>query len=192
MKTALLLAGLLLPCAARAGDLGGHKVQKDLIGEPLPADERKATLDEMWQRRLLAPDQSSWAPSDYELLQKIRRAEGDALTYLKRRFGSVRDWSVMVKAPGAPPQPRLTKEGYEKFVFLYGQDAIGYFETKGAEAKWVFKLRDMDGRLLFEPGGRITEEGMKVYRRAQLNLEVFWTGGDGRIFGTRKPPTKTP
>ncbi|MBI3564992.1 MAG: hypothetical protein HY079_07345 [Elusimicrobia bacterium] len=191
MKSALLLLALAVPALA-AGDLGGHAQPKALIDEAPPVDERRATLEEMWQRGLLPPDQSAWAPADVELLERVRRVESDAMTYLKRRFGGYRPWVARTKTGGAGSRVRLTKEGYEKYWGLLTQDAIAYFESKGAEASWVFKLKSLDDKALFDPLGKLTEEGARVHRRAVLNLEVFWKGPAGQMFGTRRPPTKTP
>ena len=187
----LLLLPLAVAVAARAGDLGGHELAKPLIAESAPADERGEVLEEMWQRRLLPPDQRDWSPQDLELLRKIRRAENDALELLKKRFGTNRRWTVPVRA-GSLSTRRLTKEGYEKYLFALTQDALGYFESKGADAKWAFKLRDMDGRPLFDGRGLITDEGALVYKLARLNREVFWKSPDGDVSGTRRPPAQKP
>jgi hypothetical protein len=186
-------AGFLLALAlpAAAAPLGGHAKPKE-AAQAAPADERKATLEEMWQRRLLPPDQDNWAPADLELLKKIRAVEKDAVAFLRRRPGGSRPWTV--RPPGAGPfaPARLTKEGYERYRFLMSQEALEFFQKKGSSAKWALKLTDWDGKPLFDGGGRITPEGVRVYDRARLNLEVFWKSPDGEVFGTRRPPTKTP
>ena len=87
---------------------------------------------------------------------------------------------------------RLTKDGYERYWGLLTQDAIVYFESKGADAKWVFKLKSLEDKSLFDPAGRLTDEGARIHRRAVLNLEVFWKAPDGKVYGTRRPPTKMP
>jgi len=185
----LLLAAAL---PAFAGDLGGHDAPRSAVEQAGPADARKATLEEMWQRRLLPPDQSSWAPQDMELLLKIRRVEKDAIRYLTRKPGGARPWTARPRSGGPFAAAKLTKEGYEKYEFLLSQDALEFFEAKGADAKWAFKLRDWDGKPMFDSSGRITDEGLRVYDRARLNLEVFWKAPDGQAYGTRRPPTKTP
>jgi hypothetical protein len=180
-----VLAELLVVLAlgARAGELGGHvPVQAET---PAPVEDRAAVLEEMWARRLLAPDQSAWAPSDAELLGRIRAAEAEALAFLKRRFGTTRNWTASRKGPG----PRLlTKEGYDKYLFLLSQEAIEYFEKKGAGAKWALKLTDWEGARLFDGDGRLTPAGVNVYGRAKLKLEVYWKAPNGETFGTRRPP----
>jgi hypothetical protein len=186
VTSALLLLALALPAAA--GDLGGHENPKTAAESALPADERRETLQELWQRRLLPPDQDSWSPQDFELLQKIRAAEKDAIAYLKRAPGGARPWTAKPASASSSVPGKLTKAGYERYLFLLSQDAIAYFEGKGADAKWALKLRDWDGKPMFDGGGLLTEDGVRVYRRAKINLEVFWKSPNGDVFGTRRPP----
>lgn len=183
----LILLILLAGFASSAGVGGGHDEPAGAQAAVV-SDSRRAILEEMWQRRLLPPDQKMWSPDDYELLERIRRVEDDALTLLKHKDGGYRPWTAKSHSGALPGAPRLTKEGYERYVFLLTQDAIDYFESKGADAKLVFKLKDVDGKSLFDGRGSITEAGSAVYRRAKLNLEVFWKGPDGTVFGTRRPP----
>ncbi|OGR96634.1 MAG: hypothetical protein A2V88_01930 [Elusimicrobia bacterium RBG_16_66_12] len=183
----LLLLVLLAGPVASADVTGGH-AEPAGAEAPAAADSRRALLEEMWQRRILPPDQKIWSPDDYELLERIRRSEGDALALLRRRAGGSRPWTAKPRGGALSGAPRLTKEGYEKYLFLLTQDAIVYFESKGADAKTAFKLKDWDGKALFDARGSVTEAGAAVYRRAKLNLEVFWKGPDGAVFGTRRPP----
>jgi hypothetical protein len=176
---------LALSVASRAGSLGGHS---PVTAEPAIAQEdRAAVLSEMWERRILPPDQSAWAPADAELLGKIRSSEADALAYLKKKFGDTRPWTAARRGK-EPARRLLTKEGYEKHLFYLTQDAIEYFEAKGAGAKWALKLTDWDGKRLFDGDGRLTPAGVKVYGRAKLKLEVYWKSPNGETFGTRRPP----
>lgn len=185
----LLLLALLAGPVEAAGLGGGHSEQAP---EQASADRRRAILEEMWQRRILPPDQGMWSPDDYELIEKIRLAEGDALDLLKRKFGGYRPWVAKPRVGGLPGAPRLTKEGYEKYLFVLSQDAVEFFESKGADAKWVFKLKDMDGQSLFNGLGAITKDGIRVYRQAKLNREIFWQAPGGEIYGTRRPRGQTP
>jgi hypothetical protein len=180
--TAALL--LLLAVAAQAGDFGGHAPER---AEPAVATEDRAAVQaEMWERRILAPDQSTWAPADAELLDKIRSSEDDALAYLRRKFGGTRSWTS-ARRGREPARRLLTKEGYDKYLFHLTQDAIEYFEAKGASAKWALKLTDENGKRLFDGDGRLTTAGIAVYNRAKLKLEVYWKSPNGETFGTRRP-----
>lgn len=184
MKLALLL---LLAVSARAGELGGHE---PATAEPaIASEDRTAVLEEMWARRLLAPDQTVWAPADAQMLGRIRMSEADALAYLKRKFGGTRLWTAPVRGK-APARRLLTKEGFEKYLFHVTQDAIAYFEKKGAGAKWALKLTDWEDRRLFDGDGKLTPAGLTVYTRARLKLEVYWKSPNGEVFGTRRPPSR--
>lgn len=182
MKLTLLL---LLAVSARAGELGGHA---PATAEPaILREDRAVVLEEMCERRILAPDQAAWTPADAQLLGQIRMSEDDALVYLKKKFGGTRSWTVARHGKEAARR-LLTKEGYEKYLFHVTQDAIRYFESKGAGAKWALKLADWDGKRLFDGGGRLTPAGVSVYTRAKLNLEVYWKSPNGETFGTRRLP----
>ena len=185
MIPVLLLLALARPAAAQ--DLGGHPDPRTAASMEAPADERRATLEELWQRRVLPPDQSSWAPQDFELLQKIRAAEKAAIAYLKRVPGGSRPWTAKSRSGGPA---RLTKAGYERYVFLLSQDAIAFFEEKGADAKLALKLKDWNDKPIFDGAGRLTDEGARVYGLAKLNLEVYWKSPTGDAFGTRRPPAQ--
>lgn len=183
----ILVTGPLIGPAARAAELGGHAPPEPVVQAAGPASERKAVLEEMWQRRVLEPEQRSWSPLDLALLERIRRAEPEAMVYLRSKPGGLRPW-VSTRRVGGMPFSRLHKAGYERYLGMLSQDALLYFENKGADAKFAFKLTDWDGRRLFAADGRITEEGLQVYQRARLKLEVFWRGPDGAVYGTRRPP----
>ncbi len=179
MKPALLL---LLAAAAPAADLGGH--QAPSAEAPSAADDKGAILKEMWQRRILAPDQSDWAPEDWSLLKRMREEQQDAIELLDARAGGAKPWMSRRGVPSV-----LTKAGFDKYVAITTQDALAWFQTKGVSAKWALKLRDMEDRPLFDKRGLITAAGAKVHLRARLNLEVFWKSPSGEIAGTRRPPT---
>ena len=182
MKLALLL---ILTATARAADLGGHAPAETSVAAPV--EDRTAVLEEMWARRVLAPDLQAWSPTDAELLGRIRGVESDALIYLTKKFGSARPWTAASRSKEAVRR-LLTKEGFEKYQFHLTQDAIEYFEAKGAGAKWALKLTDWDGKRLFDGDGRLTPAGVTVYTRAKLKLEVYWRSPNGETFGTRRPP----
>ena len=182
MKLAFLL---LLAVAVQAEELGGHA---PVLAVPtIATEDRTAVLEEMWARRVLSPDLTAWAPADAQLLGQIRMSEADALAYLKKKFGGIRQWTAAVRIK-EPARRLLTKEGYDKYFFHVTQDAIEYFASKGASAKWALKLTDWDGKRLFDGDGRLTPAGVTVYTRAKLKLEVYWKSPNGETFGTRRPP----
>jgi hypothetical protein len=176
----------LLAASAHSADLGGHSPAE--VAPPPVVEDHTAVLEEMWARRILAPDLQAWSPADAELLGRIRMGEADALAYLKRKFGTARAWTAPVRSTTPGGRRLLTKEGFEKYQFNLTQDAIEYFENKGAGAKWALKLTDWDGKRLFDGNGQLTPAGVTVYTRAKLKLEVYWKAPNGQTFGTRRPP----
>ena len=187
MSAPAVLAAAWVATAAAAVSGGHEPPARAVRPAEAEAEDRKATLQEMWRRRILAPDQNAWAPADMAMLDAIRRVEPDAFEYLKSKFLLAKPFVASFRSGGQTRQ-WLTKEGHQRYLGGVTQDAIVYFEGKGADAKQVFKLTDWEGRRLFTPEGVITEEGAKVYRRAVLKLEVYWKAPDGRAFGTRRPP----
>lgn len=174
----------LLASLAGAAGLGGHDSPKAV--EP-PVLDRQAAVEEMWRRRLIPPDQGQFSAEDLALLERLRRADGEAVDYLRRKPGGYKPWTVMLQEAGKP-RILLTKEGFERYRALATQEAIAYFEGRGSEAKWVLKFTDLEGKRLFDSSGRITEAGEAVWRRARYNLEVFWRAPNGEVLGTRRPP----
>jgi len=87
---------------------------------------------------------------------------------------------------------RLTKEGYEKYLFSRSQDALDYFESKGVDAKWAFSLTDLKGRRLFDGGGLLTEAGESLYARLRAGRKAFWKTPSGEVMGNRRPPRALP
>lgn len=184
MIWALLGAAL---ASARAQDAGGHAAPPRAAASP--EDERRALLEELWQRRILPPDLTVYSPKDKDQLERIRRWESEAKSYLTRRLGS--DRGYVTRRPEAPitAPELLTAEGFNKFLALISQDAINFFAEKGVEAKWAFHLTDMAGKRIFSHGF-LTDDGLIVYLRAKRNLEVYWKSENGETFGTRKPPAQ--
>ncbi len=193
---ALLCVGLwtLLAASARA-ESDEHKAPVENIAASAPADvqaQTEATLQEMWQRRILSTDAKRWSPEDLDLLQRMREAERYGAVALLRRRGGLAGLAVSFKSsPTAPATFKLTREGYERWLTLRSREAIDYFEQKGVLARWVFFLVDLDGRRLFDGGGRLTPKGEYVYDLASVNMPIWWkVPQTGEVFGTRPPPRR--
>jgi hypothetical protein len=151
---------------------------------------RQNTLAEMRARRIVPADAAQWTSEDAELLERMRTAESrDAVALLRRKAEYSPSFVVAYRSAGSSfAVRRLTKAGFEAWLSLRSQDAIDYFEEKGADAKWVFKLVSMEGKALFDGSGRLTPAGQRVYDRALLKLPVWWKTPVGEVFGTRPPP----
>lgn len=173
---------LLLAAAVFAAVTGGHE-------EPVPAEtravvpEKQNTLAEMWQRRILPTDSTSWSPEDMALLGRIRSAEKlGAFKLLRKRYGSLKPFTVVYKG-----STRLTKPGYEKYLFTKSQDALRWFERREVPAKDAYQLKNEDGKPLFDGSGRLTEAGDVLYTRVVHNLPAYWVLPSGETQGNRPP-----
>ncbi len=146
----------------------------------------------MWQRGLLAADSGSYTTQDEELLARIHLAEtAGALRYLRAR-GTLDGLAVEMKTKTGR-RSRLTKAGYEKWRMLRSQDALAFFQSKDIGAVDAFKLKDLEGRPLFEKDGQLSEPGQTVLNLVIADLEAHWVTASGEVLGNRPPPKrKTP
>lgn len=119
----------------------------------------------------------------------MREAEArGAFALIREKLGTLRGFAVQSRGEDGSKRLWLTAEGYRRFYFLLAQEARTYFESRGAEAKVVFRLRSRAGRPLFDDQGMLTREGVAVYERARRGLPVFWRYPDGRLTGNVRPP----
>lgn len=193
---AVASAALAVSATSARAAADEHRAPVENLAATASADaqaQTESTLQEMWQRRILSTESRKWAAEDLDLLQRMREAERyGAVTLLRRRGGETAGLLVAFKTePGAPPQLKLTREGYERWLKLRSEQAIAYFERKGVLTRWMFFLVDMDGHRLFDGGGRLTPRGEYVYDLASVNMPVWWkVPQTGEVFGTRPPPTR--
>lgn len=158
------------------------------------AEERRETLADMSQRKLIAPEAQAWSTEDSALLGRMRRAEAaGAVAVMRRRVGGLQGLAVEHRAVGAVASSlRLTKDGFARYLALRTQDALQYFESREIGAKLAFKLADVDGRPLFDGRGQLSEAGERVVDRARAGREAHWRLPSGEIAGNRRPPAPRP
>jgi hypothetical protein len=195
----MLAAALLLAFSLRAGAAdSSHEAPVPSTAQRTRQDaQRREILSEMWQRRVLPPDSSRWEPEDLTMLSRIRRADAaGAVRVLRLRVHGLKDLAVEYHPVGGTvTEWRLTKEGFQRWLFLRSQDALDYFQTRDVLAKTAFQLTDLDGKKLFDKAGQLTEAGEEVYDRVQAGLEARWKMPNGEVQGSRRHPpgsAKTP
>ena len=189
MRSVLLLTALALSGPAGAASDSHQAPAPSLADKPRPLEsERHNTLAEMWQRRILPPETDRWGPEEEALLARIRSAEGaGAVSLLRSRAGKLGGLLVTHKPAGGPSRLRLTKAGFDRYLLIRSQEALRYFESKGTDAKWAFALKDLEGRKVFGPEGRLTEAGEAVYNRVLAGQEARWKAPSGEVLGNRPP-----
>lgn len=149
--------------------------------------ERQNVLAEMRQRHVLSAEADQWTDADMDLLLRLRNAEAaGAVRFLRRKEGFSANYAVSYKPAGAlVRRMRLTKEGYDRYVFLKSQMAVRYFESRGIDAKWIFLLKDARDNPLFGEGGLLTENGDRLYSLILNGKPVSWKTAAGEIMGNR-------
>ncbi len=183
-----VLLGLLVPYNLAFAVSGSHEAP---VRTRVVESGRQNVLAEMWQRRILATDASQWSPEDMALLLRMRGAEaGDALAVLRRKFHTLKGFTVVHKTPGSGRiQVRLTKEGFDRYLATKTQDALLYFESRDVGAKWAYQLTDLKGLPLFHRGsGLLTEAGDALYTKAAAGQPAWWRTPNGEVQGNRPPP----
>jgi hypothetical protein len=162
--------------------------------------ERQKVLAELWQRKIISPESDHWGPEETTLLERMRSAErAGAAGFLKARLRSLKNLFVSPPTGSSSslgslgiPRARLTREGYERYIFLKAQEARAYFERKNMDAKWVFSLRDMEGWPLFDSQGLLTEAGEALYLRVLAGQRVQWKSLSGEVFSSHRIPPGSP
>ena len=151
----------------------------------LPENNKQQILGEMRRRGLLSPRMDRWTPQDQELLDRIREAEAaGAFDILREEGGTLNSFAVEHKDESGK-KLWLTKRGYFQYRFFKSQKARKYFEKEGrTEAKFIFMLRDMKGRRLFDPRGELTPSGHIIYDQILRGIEVEWRDSAGRKVAT--------
>jgi hypothetical protein len=160
----------------------------------LAGEDQAALLGEMVHRRIVSAGSSAWSPEQYAQLMRLREAEAlGAFDLLRSKLGTLRTFAAEVRTGSQIKTLYLNTEGYQRFTFLLSQEARAYFESKGAEARFIFRLKTLGGKKIFDTAGILTQEGLEVYLRVKRRLPVFWKYPDGTVMGNVRPPkTGTP
>lgn len=186
MKALLLVVSLTMG----AGIEGGHEDPVSPVETKEVVPQKQNILAEMWQRRILATDQTSWSPEDMHLLERMRSAERlGALGTLRRKLRTLKGYTVTHRPAGSDKATiRLTRPGYDQYLLIKSQEAIQYFEGKEIPVRDVYKMTTPEGKLLFDAQtGHLTDAGDVLYTRALLNLPVQWKLPSGELGGNRPP-----
>jgi hypothetical protein len=159
-------------------------------GTAAGASAENPTIAEMRQRHIVPQDAVRWTPDQYAGLLRMREAEAmGAFDLLRDKLGTLRGYAAESPRRQGYRSLWLTEEGYDKFIFLLSQDALAYFQSRGAEVKFVFKLKGVNGKRLFDGGtGLLTQDGVELYNRVRRKLPAFWRYPDGTVNGNVRPP----
>lgn len=188
------LLRVLLAAAALAGEPAYDHNAPEPAVQSSQEGRRQRVLAELWQRHILSADMTSYGTQDLALLERVRAAESDgAFRLLRQTYHGLGGFAVSDHPGSASGRLLLTKEGFDRYLFLRSQQALAYFQTRDVEAKDAFRLKDEQDQPLFTPDGLLTEAGAALYARVRAGLEVRWKLPDGAVAGNRPHrPAKAP
>ncbi|MFH1619654.1 MAG: tetratricopeptide repeat protein [bacterium] len=125
-------------------------------------------LAEMKERMAIDSGKTVLTKEDLALFSAMREAEsGGAVDFVKQHVRSLSRYVMEKKVRGGRRvRLMLNMPGYQLYLRLLDRDAVRVFGQNGVSAKFVFRLRDMAGRKVFDPSGKLTPEGKAVYEAA--------------------------
>ncbi|MBI5597759.1 MAG: hypothetical protein HY928_16860 [Elusimicrobia bacterium] len=148
-----------------------------------------SALAEMKARGVIALDALTWTGTEASVLRRLKRAERlGAFDYLRDKTGTLDGSAVQFETGQGYKRLLLTVRGHERWLFILSQEARGFFEKRGSEAKFVFQITDMKKVRLFTDEGLLTDPGVDLYLAAKRRKPVFWIDTYGRPAGTVRPP----
>ncbi|MEI7482094.1 MAG: tetratricopeptide repeat protein [Elusimicrobiota bacterium] len=171
------MLGLAEACEAKAdlktaGDLyarilkaepGNTKAREHLDKINFNLLSNSQLLDELRDRGEADDKKTAASPDDLKLLSAIHRAERNgAVDYLRAKT-IYTNGLFLEKQEKHSVRLMLTLAGFKSYQGYLTRDAIIFFEKKGITLRDIFTLRDLKGLPVFDPGGRLTGEGMQAY-----------------------------
>lgn len=121
-------------------------------------------LDEMKLRKAVDEKTAALKPEDIKLFKAIKAAElAGAANYLKLKARSSAGLTMIHKTPEGA-RVLLTGAGYKAYVYHASREAVKFFEGEGVGMRELFKLRTTAGEPVFDPAGRLTPEGVELWR----------------------------
>jgi tetratricopeptide (TPR) repeat protein len=169
----LFRLGLKLEPSNPIADKGLRKVEPHIMS----AEE---ILNELKERKAVSPDTIVLGAQDRDLFMQMRFAqEIGAVDFLKDKIKVIpNDYFVERITEWGTYRLLLTKKGFDAYKKLLTKDAIVFFSGKGYDVGKTFKLQSFEGKPLFEKGGVLTFEGMKVYAFALRGARRYYLPGD--------------
>ncbi len=127
------------------------------------------------QRYAIKPDVSELTEDMRQTFTAIHRAEQRrGIDYLKNKYSTVpAEYVVTLNKATAFERKILTLSGYHALRQNIGQDAVGVFQRAGVPVQEVFKLRDLQGKKIFNDDNTLTENGYHAYTEALQNHKSF-------------------
>lgn len=146
-------------------------------------------LTTMKERNILDPQAVDYREEDLSLLRKMLKAEKDrAVKYLKEKYeGKIPPGLIVEKYPGKIySRKMLSYSGYKDLMFLLSKDAIDFFLKQGVYQSEMLKLRDFEGKKIFNEKGLLTEEGLIAYTLSLSGQKAYLLPSQPLPAGSKK------
>lgn len=165
----------------QSSGLPSSSAMADPKPQPPISAERQRTLIEMRDRRIVPSGANDWNDQDSSLLDHIHRAEtSGAIEMLRQKAGSLQGYAVPHRF-GNYRGLWLTKAGYERYASIRAQGAIRYFEDQGTPFKFIFQLKNVEAKSLFDDKGLLTPAGDELYNQILAGKTVRWMDYSGQV-----------
>ena len=128
------------------------------------------------ERNIIDPAALKFTRADEDLLRKVITLEKDnGIEYLASKYGGVLPKCFVVERNGGKIYVRkmLTYAGYKDLIVQLSRDAKKFFENKGVQLGSMFKLRDYNGRDIFDSEGNLTDQGMDAYTKSLYGQKAY-------------------
>ena len=124
-------------------------------------------LAELKERRAADAAKTELSEEDRETVRNMREAERHgAVDFLKSKMLLMRGFTVS-RETQAGTKLLLTQAGFRTYHGHLTRDAVQLFEKKGIRLQDVFVLKDLKGKPIFDPAGKLTGDGMTAYWQAR-------------------------
>ncbi len=131
-------------------------------------------LKELKKRQIISPDAEDYTEEDLQTLVRMKKAEAlGAIDFLTRKLGDIQAFTIQKRGDLNSPI-ELNRAGFEKYLFLLSQKAIGYFDLHHVEPKQVFNLTDTKDRKIFDKDGLLTLPGETLFNQILEKRRVEW------------------
>jgi len=190
----ILALAAMAPAAAQAPrPLFDVNISTSIASDRVVSPDEQRLLIELWVRHVTDRGAKTYESEDLALLERMRDAEKlGAFDLLRDKLGGLGRYAVEHRV-GSERVLWLTKEGFNRYVFLKSQTALKYFEKRGTPAKFIFQIRTMEGKRIFDPTGTLTPQGEALYNQILRRRVVQWHGANGDLMSNgRLPPPAAP
>ncbi|MDR0645597.1 MAG: hypothetical protein LBG46_00995 [Elusimicrobiota bacterium] len=135
----------------------------------------------MKERNIADPAASSFNEQEKALLSKMLTAEKNkAMDWLSGKYGGKIPKGFIVERDGGKIYARkmLTLLGYEDLINHLSAEAKQFFLDRKILPGDIFKLKNFDGKPVFDDKGILTDEGMDVYTKGLNGIIAYVKPGE--------------